>query len=970
MANPSWARVKEVIEAALDRAPGERGEFVLRTCGEDGALRAEVQSLLAAIEQAGTFIDRPALQPLAPSARSSASATPDPAPRALDAGDALGPYEVLEFLGAGGMGEVYRAGDSNLNRDVALKVLPETFASDSDRLARFKREAHVLASLNHPNIAAIYGFEEADGVQALVLELVEGPTLAGRIAQGAIPVNEALSIAKQIAEGLKAAHERGVMHRDLKPSNIKVRSDGAVKILDFGLAKALNPSDSGSAVPEVATITSPATTHTGAIFGTAAYMSPEHARGKPVDKRTDVWAFGCVLYEMLSGRQAFRGETIQDTLAAVLGDAPDWNVLPADTPASVVRLLRRCLEKDPDRRLHDIADARIEIEDADSARPIAVLVKRARVAFWPLAAAAAIAIVVAVWNSMRPASPTPAATQTVSRLLIGLPEAQPLARAPSMPLGLGQVSIAISPDGTRLAYVMERQGVTQLYLRALDQLEPAAIPRTEGAFGPFFSPDGRWIGFFAGNKLKKVAASGGAPIDLCAAPNPHGGSWGTDGTIVFAADEGRRPATIRDTGGVPQRVAVKDDRGSWRQPHMLPGGKAAIVSHVGDVGVLWLETGEYRRLVENGSDGRYAPSGHLIFARGGALLAAPFDLERMAVSGPATAVLDGVRAEGPVAQAVFSRDGTLIYVPGSVANDATRPVWVDRQGKVQPVGMPPRSYRSFSLSPDGRRLAIAIGDGDPNNDIWVQDLERGTLTPLTSSGRNVQPKWTPDGKRVVFIERTGGGATPFWVAADGSSEPERMFKGDHEGGVGSFSPKGDLVAFVRRAPGTGLDLWVQTVHRAQTEQPFLRTRFTEGGPKFSPDGRWIAYGSDESGQYEVYVRPYPPGPGEWQVSTQGGEHVIWSRDGKELFYRNGNKWMVVVVHLKPEFTPEAPRLLFEGPYVMVGGQSYDVTPDGQRFLVLEPAEQEAAQVTHLNVVLNWFEEVKQKAGSGVASLPR
>ena len=830
----------------------------------------------------------------------------------------------------------------------------------SDHLARFKREAHVLASLNHPNIAAIYGLEESDGVPALVLELVEGPTLADRIARGAIPIDEVLSIATQIAEGLKAAHERGIIHRDLKPSNIKVRSDSTIKILDFGLAKAFDPSGSGAAVAAAAAITSPATTHAGMIFGTAAYMSPEQARGKTVDNRSDIWAFGCVLYETLTGRRAFSGETIQDTLTAVLTHEPDWSMLPADTPAGVVRLLRRCLAKDPARRLHSVADARIEIEEADAPRPIAVFVKRARGALWPLAAVVAIAIVVTLWNSLRPPSPTPAATQTVRRLLIGLPRAQPLARAASMPLGDGQASLAISPDGTLVAYVMEGQGARQLYLHALDQLEPAPIQRTQGAFGPFFSPDGRWIGFFANNKLKKVAVSGGAPIDLSAAPNPYGGSWGTDGTILFAADEGRRPTTIRETGGVPQLVAVKDDRGSWTRPHMLPGGKAAIVSHVADVGVLSLDTGEYRMLIENAGDGRYAPSGHLIFVRAGALLAAPFDLERLAVGGPAAVILEDVRIEGQlaVAQAVFSRDGTLIYVPGGAANDATRPVWVDRQGKAQPVGMPPRSYRSFSLSPDGTRLAIVIGD--PNNDVWVQDLERGALTRLTSGGNNVGPIWTPDGKRVVFAKNTRGVRTPFSVPADGSGEPERLFEDDHRGGVASFSADGQLVTFNRRAPDTGLDLWVRPLNGTLAPHPFLRTRFTEVGAKFSPDGRWIGYISDESGQYEVYVRPYPGPGGKWQVSTQGGGEMMWSPVGNELFYRNGNKWMAVAVTLKPQFVAATPQGLFEAPYVDVGGLSFDVAPDGRRFLLLEPAEQ-AGPVTHLNVVLNWFEEVKQKA---------
>ena len=653
MTEPSWARVKEVLDAALDRRPVERTEFVLGMCGHDTALHAEVQSLLSAMEQAGTFIEQPALQSIA----SSAGLTLDVA-RILDPGDSLGPYEVLEFLGAGGMGEVYRARDGVLNRDVALKVRSEAFAPDADRLARFTREAHVLAALNHPNIAAIYGLAESTGVPALVLELVEGPTLANRIAHDVIPIEEALAIATQVADGLKAAHEKGIVHRDLKPSNIKLRADGMVKILDFGVAKVFDPSGSGGAVTAAATLSSPAMTRAGMILGTAAYMSPEQTRGKTVDNRSDIWAFGCVVYEMLTGRQAFSGETIQDTLTAVLTHEPDWSRLPAGTPAGVVRLLRRCLAKDPARRLHSVADARIEIEDADAAKPIAVFLARARGAHWPLVAVVAIAIGLAVWNSLRPPSPTPAATQTVRRLLIGLPAARPLARAASMPLGDGQASLAIAPDGTRVAYVMEGQDGRQLFLHPLDQLAPAPLQRTEGAFGPFFSPDSQWIGFFANNKLKKVAVSGGAPIDLSAAPNPYGGSWGTDGTILFAADEGRRPTTIRETGGVPQLVAVKDDRGAWTRPHMLPGGKAAIVSHVADVGVLSLDTGEYRMLIENAGDGRYAPSGHLIFVRAGALLAAPFDLERLAVSGPAAVILEDVRIEGQLAvaqAALFAR---------------------------------------------------------------------------------------------------------------------------------------------------------------------------------------------------------------------------------------------------------------------------------------------------------------------------
>jgi hypothetical protein len=505
-----------------------------------------------------------------------------------------------------------------------------------------------------------------------------------------------------------------------------------------------------------------------------------------------------------------------------------------------------------------------------------------------------------------------------------------------------------------------------LYLRALDELDGLPLARTEGAFGPFFSPDGNWIGFFADNKLKKVSVSGSDPIALCDAPNPHGGSWGTDGTILFSIEEGRRPMRVADAGGRCQRVALQDDRGSWTQPHMLPGGHAAIISNsfLG-VGVLSLETGEFRRILDDGFGARYAPSGHLIFARAGSLLAAPFDLERLAVTGPATMVLEGLRMERrvEVAQAAFSRDGTLVYAPGRADNDATRPVWVDRQGTVVPVGMPVRTYRSFSLSPDGRRLAIVIAG--PDTDVWVQDLERGTLTRLTSGGINVQPKWTPDGSRVLFTSIVDGRRAPFSVLADGSGEPEPA-----SGPGDSFSPNGDVVAFARANPDTGLDLWVRSLKNPQTPQVFVRTRFTEVGPSFSPDGRYLAYVSDESGQYEVYVRPYPPRPEKWQVSTQGGEEEIWSRDGRELFYRNGNTWMAVDVSLRPEFKVGTPRLLFEGPYVNVGGYSYDVTPDGQRFLLLQPAEEALAPVTHLNIVLNWFDEVRRKTAASAAATRR
>ena len=970
MDTPSWHRVKEIIATVLSRPPAERASFILRICGDDVALRAEVESLHDAIEQASNFIERPAFGSLPPSVAMPAGWIPDLGRRALEPGRSLGIYTILEFVGAGGMGEVYRARDANLNRDVALKVRPVAFALDPDRYARVRHEARIVASLNHPNIAAIYGFEDSDGVQALVLEFVEGPTLATRISKGRVPVQAALSIAKQITEGLEAAHKRGIIHSDLKPANVKLSPEGAVKILDFGLAKAFDSVDVTGVASNSAEVTTPAISQAGLIFGTPAYMSPEQARGEAVDKRTDIWAFGCVLFETLCGRPAFRGETVQDILAAVLNHEPDWTLLPAETPAGIAKLLRRCLEKNAGRRLHDIADARIEIEDAAAATPTSVLPKRR----WPAiliasAGVALLAVILSAWNWgwLRPSSRATEGTATVKRLQIRLPEAGPLARASSMPLGLAQLSMAIDSDGTRLAYVLEREGVTQLYLHELDQSEPVPLAGTEGAFGPFFSPDGRWIGFFSENKLKKVAVSGGEPIDLCVAPNPFGGSWGADGTILFAPDEGRRPSRVSENGGIPEQILVKNNQGSWRHPHILPGGKAAIVSNpLLGVAVLSLESGEYRVLVENAGGGRYA-AGHLIFARPGVLLAAPFDLERLAVNGPEAMVLGGVRtvAEGVSIepQAVFSSNGTLIYAPGGAPKNSTRPVWVDRRGRVQPLGMPAKLYGTMNLSPDGRSLAIIIAD--PKTDVWVHDLERGTLTRRTSGLEPERVNWTPDGERIVIGVRRGGRRGAFWVPRDGSREPEPVVGPSP---IGSLSPDGQFVATFKGDPVTGLDLWILPLKGDPTLQPFLRTRFTEAAPRFSPDGRWIAYVSDESGQYEVYVRPFPVREGKWQVSTEGGEEPRWSADGKELFYRNGRKWMVAAVNLQPEFSAEKGKLLFEGPYVNVGGISYDVTKDGKRFLLLEPVEKEVEPLKYLNVVLDWFEEMKQKASP--ASAPR
>jgi serine/threonine-protein kinase len=765
-----------------------------------------------------------------------------------------------------------------------------------------------------------------------------------------------------IAEGLKAAHDRGIIHSDLKPANIKVRPDGAVKVLDFGLAKMLQPDAAFVEPGHQASDPAPTVSNTGLVFGTAAYMSPEQVRGEALDERTDIWAFGGVLYELLTGRAAFRGETVDAILADVLDREPDWRALPAETPPTIARLLKTCLEKNADRRPRDLAEARTAIEAASSA----LVPSGSRQRRWRAAAAVAAGGVVAIMFAIVPLwQAKPASEVTLKRLQIRLPDEGPLARPWAMPLGLGQLSMAIAPDGARLVYVLERDGVSRLYLHALDQLAAVEIPATEGAFGPFFSPDSRWIGFFADHKLKKVAVAGGAPIVLCDATNPYGGSWGSEGTIVFSPHEGRRPARIHESGGVAAPIEIRNARGSFRRPDLLPDGKAAIVSNpMLGVGVLSFDTGEFELLVPGAGGGRYA-AGHLLFARPGTLLAAPFDPERRAITGPEAVLVAGVRTEAegvsPHPQAVFSREGTLVYAAGPAA-DVTTPVWVDRQGKVEPLGMPPRSYRTMSLSLDGRLLAIVIAD--LTNDLWVQDLERGTLTRRTSGAEPGVVQWTRDGERIVFGSRRDGQRKAFWIPREGNREPELYLTGDGQPAAGALSSDGQFVVTFRRDPATGMDLWLLPLRKGDAAQPFLRSRFDELGPAFSPDGRMIAYVSDESGRYEVYVRPYPVRAGKWQISIDGGEEATWSRDWTELFFRNGRKWMAVAVTLTPEFTAQTPTLLFEGHYANVGGRSYDVAADGRRFLVLEAAD--IAPVTHLNIVLHWEQQLK-RPGQAAAS---
>jgi eukaryotic-like serine/threonine-protein kinase len=888
----------------------------------------------------------------------------------------LGPYEIAAQIGVGGMGEVYRATDTSLKRAVAIKVLPDTVASDAARLARFQREAEVLAALNHSNIAAIYGLERTDTTTALVLELVEGPTLADRIRQGPIPLDEALGIARQIAEALEAAHDQGIIHRDLKPSNIKVRPDGTVKVLDFGLAKALEHAPDSGDASQSPTITSPAMTRAGVILGTAAYMSPEQAKGRAADKRSDVWAFGCVLYEMLTGKRAYEGEGVGDTLGLILTHEPDWAKLPANIPSSIRTLLRRCLERDRKRRLADIADARLETDDALTAltRPSAwsdeatapatlAVTSRARVrVVWGLtgiAVGAVAASVVMLSTLTRQDRPSP---QPLMRLSVAVPS--------SVPLHLGTLpALAFAPDGSRLVYVADSGGGRrQLFVRSLDQRDPTPIPGTEGAFSPFFSPDGRWVGFGVPGKLKKVSLSGGGPVTLCDGPLPIG-SWGSDDIIVFTGAGGLM--RIAASGGTPTLLPGSDRRKPgapaplW--PVLLPDSKTVLFniqsggSHDEDlIAVQSLETGETRTLDVKGSYPRYASSGHIVYARGKGLWAVPFDLARQTLTGPPVLVLDGVMVHPPsgAAQFALSANGTLMYVPFTARMAERALVWVDRRGVEQPVTEKRGGYVLPRLSPDGQRIAL-LTIAENLGDIAIYEIARDSFFSLTLEKSDVAPIWTPDGKRVVFSSARAGPLNLFWIPADGSGAAERLTTNDYEQFPTSWSPDGQYLAFTQVRPSW--DLWVLPMAAGRKPQPFLATSHPEGWPEFSRDGRWLAYTSLESGRSEVHVRPFP-GPGATiKVSTDGGAEAIWASNGRELFYRSEGKMMAVAVTTHPIFTAARPRVLFEGRFErgpVTGMVNYDVTRDGQRFLMVK--SEASSSPTQVEIVLNWFGELKRR----------
>jgi eukaryotic-like serine/threonine-protein kinase len=878
----------------------------------------------------------------------------------LSGGTHLGQYIIEAPLGAGGMGEVYRARDTKLHRDVAIKVLPDLFAGDPERLGRFEREAHTLAALNHPNIAHIYGLEGS----ALVMELVDGEDLAARIARGALPLDEMLGVARQVAEALEAAHDQGIIHRDLKPANVKLRADGTVKVLDFGLAKAIGQPESRTAhaTGVLPTITSPAMTQAGIILGTAAYMAPEQARGQAVDKRADIWAFGCVVYEMLTGHRPFDGDNVTDTIAAVVRSEPDWTVLPGDTPASIRRLLRRCLEKDRKRRLADAADARLEIEAAHSPADDASTVvapQRARSLAGPLAATAIVALLAGAslaWFAIRSAPPV----APVVRLQAALPAQTTLS------MSTVGIDVAIAPDGSRIVYVGQAapSSSPQLFVRTMDRGETSPIAGTEQALSPFFSPNGEMVAFVRDANLVKVNVRGGTPTTICAGcvPGFYGGAWAEDDTIVFARTGGGGGLLrIRQDGQITQVTTRAAGERGHGFPSILPGGAVVFtIYHLGDesgdIAVLDPKTGQRRVLVNGGRQPRYVPPGYLVFATDGALHVVRFDLSRLAIVGTPVPVVDRVITKGSRgADFAVSRNGSLLFASGDPVSPVDTIAWVDRAGQEERIGVPPHVYVMVRVSLDGQHAVIDARDED--FDLWLWDFKRSTMERLTSEPHpDGYPVWSRSHPGRLYFN-SGPVDERGLHRMDLPRAPERLTKtGGQVPLVTTITP--DDKWLVVGSPTKGLTI-VSTEDNHE-ERPLPGTAAGGVNADISPDGRWIAYQSSAAGRSEIFVHPFPD-TAAFRRQVGLGTRPLWSPDGGELFYLDADRdLMSARVERKPTLSFGNPVKILDNVRAMTPGRSYDISPDGKRFLVLKDPPSALQSIRHLEVVLNWHEELKQR----------
>jgi serine/threonine-protein kinase len=912
-------------------------------------------------------------------------------------GRTFGQYRLDSKLGEGGMGVVYEGTDTRLGRTVAIKILHASVVRDAERMARFEREARVLASLNHPNIAAIHGLEESDDTKLLVLEYVPGDTLDERIARGPVPLKDALEICRQISEGLEAAHEKGIIHRDLKPANVKITPAGIVKVLDFGLAKAAetaSPADSQGGTATFAV----AMTQPGLVMGTPAYMSPEQACGKPVDRRTDIWAFGCVLYEMLTRKRTFAGETVTEMLAAVLDKDPDWGALPASVPENVKRLLRRCLEKDRRFRLRDIGDARLELEDTLAGRVTTTLPALAPKTRTRRMIAAVLGGLVLFGSAVGIGS-------WLRSRRVSAPEivrfTHPLPAGHRMTPGWNP-SLIFSPDGESVAFNYEVDGITTAFQRPIRELDQKPLGGVKSLGAPVYSPDGRWVAMVdtMDQALKKIAIDGGAPVPLTGTDMFGRGDWGKDGYIYFTE---RYPGAIQrvpENGGPKEAVTALDPKKNeftHRHAQILPGGKA-IVFTVVDAGMesyndarieLHILGAKQRKiLVQGGFGPRFSPSGHIVYAKAGNLYALPFDLGKLEPTGPPVKVVEGVQMSTNTGAAYFdvSSTGALAYVPGFAEGGTRTLVWVDRQGKEDALPLPPRSYLFPRVSPDGKTLVVEI-EGATHN-LYTWDFARAVLTKLTTDGLSHAPVWMPDGRNICFRSWKAGTMTMWSMPSDQSRPEERLTTVGARQSAVSVSNDGRWLAYNQMGDmsagpgmeamdmgggmepmGTGSDIWILPLQGGdRTPRPFANKKFDEASPKFSADGKLVAYCSNEEGRPEVYVQAWP-GPG-WKIklSSEGGTDPLFCRNDREIVYRNGDRMMVVPIKIAGGFEAGKPHLLWEGHYSHglssscgppgVSSANYDVTADGQRFLMVKDSGQDIGS-TAIAVVLHWTEDLRR-----------
>jgi eukaryotic-like serine/threonine-protein kinase len=890
----------------------------------------------------------------------------------IQVGQRLGPYEILSAIGAGGMGEVYRARDTRLDRIVAVKILPDHCSDRAELRERFEREARTIASLNHPHICTLYDIGRQDGTDYLVMEYLEGETLSERLKKGPLPLEQVLKNAIELADALDKAHRKGITHRDLKPGNVMLTKSGT-KLLDFGLAKLRQEAAPNIALSKLPTANE-AITAQGTIVGTLQYMAPEQLEGRDADARTDIFAFGVVVYEMATGEKAFEGKSSASVIGAILKDnPPPMSSVQPMIPPALDRVVKKCLAKEPEKRWQVASDLCDELKwiaeggsqatlaPAVAPKGIRALGRRPLIlSLGSLLIGLAIAGL-ATWN-LKPTSASP--PRAITRTVINLPPGDRLA-------GFDQPAVAISPDGSHLAYVAIRGSTQQLFLRGMDSLEAKPIPGTEDAANPFFSADSQWLGLSAGGKLKKVPVAGGPAVTLGDVSTARGATWSSQGGIIFVPSTVSILQQIPEAGGAPRPVThFEKGEPTHRWPEFLPDGKSLFFAGgpstgnwaTAKIAVQSLRTGERRDLLQGGTNPRYALSGHLLYAQAGTVMAAPFNDQRLQLTGASVPVLEDVlQFPGTgAAQYSISATGSLVYISGSVRALSRKLVWVSRNGVEQSIAAPPRVYYYPRLSPDGRRIAVEVVEQEQL--LWLYDFARDTLSPLTFEVGNIQNEvWTPDGRRVAFATSKDGPINIFWQPSDGSGGLERLTTSENAQFPISFSPDGQLLAFTELNPNTGMDIWMLRLKDRKAE-PFIQAPSNQTAPSFSPNGRWLAYSSDESGRPEIYVQPYPGPVGRWQVSTEGGQEPVWNPNGRELFYRSGYKMMAVDIETQPSFSAGKPKMLFSSGLYLLGLNGlhfFDVSPDGQRFLMIKQSE-EAAALTQIVVVQNWFEELKRR----------